>query len=92
MMNDLQSDSFDSTQRHARSGKGNTDPRRAYLQQPAVELSSQGLSWLNDRLERAFSRHGKLSAAALAGLDWPETVEAAGTEEQPLGPHAPSDN
>jgi len=68
----LDSDAFASTQRNKVSGNGNTNPRKALMQQPAVELSSQGIAWMTERLERAFVQHGKLSKAALAKLDWPE--------------------
>lgn len=47
------------------------DPRRAYMQQPAVELSSQGLSWLGERLQAAFDKHGKVPQEALDELGWP---------------------
>ena len=39
LMTELKSDSFVSTQLNARRGDGNTDPRKAYSQQPAVELT-----------------------------------------------------
>lgn len=42
LMNELDSDSFASTQRNATRGGGNTSPRRA--QQPAVWLSARGLA------------------------------------------------
>lgn len=71
LMNVLKSDAFAPTQRHAARRKGNTDPRRAYMQQAAVELSPQGSAWLNERLERAYSQHGKLAPADLNQLDWP---------------------
>ena len=71
LMDTLGSDSFAPTQRNAARGDGNTDPRRAYMQQPAVELSSQGLSWLGDRLQEAFDEHGKVPQDTLDQLDWP---------------------
>lgn len=71
LMNELEAEAFASTQRHARSGTGNVDPRRAFRQQPQVELSPEGFAWLTTRLDGAFASHGKLSAAELAGLDWP---------------------
>jgi hypothetical protein len=72
LMDTLGSNSFTSTQHNAARGEGNTDPRRAYMQQPAVELSSQGLTWLIDRVEAAFTAHGTVPADDLAKLDWPE--------------------
>jgi hypothetical protein len=60
------------TQRNVLKGAGNIDPRRAYMQQAALELSPQGCAWLNDRLQGAFRQHGKLPSADLERLDWPE--------------------
>ena len=71
LMNELGSNSFASTQRNARRGQGNTDPRLAYRRQPAVELSSEGLSWLNERLQAVFDEYGKVSSARLDELDRP---------------------
>jgi len=56
----------------AAKGQGNTDPRRAYRQQAAVELTSQGADWLTTQLETAFARHGRIAPTQLAGLDWPK--------------------
>jgi hypothetical protein len=67
----LKSNAYASNQRRAADGKGNTDPRRAYRQMPAVQLSPEAISWLNDRLEAAFARHGVLSSE-LKQLDWPQ--------------------
>ena len=71
LMEALESDSFTPTQRNAARGAGNTDPRRAYMQQAAVELSSQGLLWLGERLQEAFAEHGKVPQDTLDQLDWP---------------------
>jgi hypothetical protein len=71
LMDVLKADSFASTQRHARKGEGNRDPRRAYMRKAAVELSPQGAAWLNERLEGAFAKHGRLPPSALEQLDWP---------------------
>jgi hypothetical protein len=71
LMITLKADSFAATQRNALSRVGNTDPRRAYQQQAAVELAPQGIAWLNERLEIAFARHGKIAPVALESLDWP---------------------
>ena len=72
LMNDLDSNSFASTQRNAARGDGNTNPRRAYMQQPAVWLSARGFDWLEDQLQEAFEVHGKLPQHELDKLDWPE--------------------
>jgi hypothetical protein len=72
LMDALAADSFAPTQRNARDGEGNTDPRRAYRRQASVELSGEGLSWLRDRLQLAFDAHGKVPQDALDHLDWPD--------------------
>lgn len=71
LMDALGSAAFLPTQRNAERGKGNTDPRRAYMQQAAVELSSQGRAWLADRLQLAFDRYGTVPQDTLSKLDWP---------------------
>jgi hypothetical protein len=80
LMTALGPDSFAVTQRHAARGRGNTNPRRAYLQQAAVELTAEGFAWLNHELESAFTRYGKLAPADLAALDHPSSpvLAAAG--------------
>ena len=75
MMDTLGPDSFASTQRNAQAGFGNTNPRGAFRQQAAVELTPQALEWLNEKLERAFERHGRIPPDVLAGLDWPPAPE-----------------
>jgi hypothetical protein len=70
LMGALGANAFAPTQRNAARGEGNTDPRRAYQQQAAVELSREGLSWLGERLQAAFEAHGKVP---LDNLDWPVT-------------------
>ena len=71
LMDALGADSFLPTQRNATRRAGNTDPRRAYRQQAAVELSNQGFEWLSDRLQAAFDEHGKVAQDILDKLDWP---------------------
>lgn len=72
LMDVLGANSFAPTQRNAAQGEGNTNPRKAYRQHAAVELSSQGFAWLTERLDAAFNTHGKVPADDLARLDWPE--------------------
>lgn len=72
MMGDLGHDSFASTQRNHARGEGNTDPRLAYSQHPAVKLSTEGFEWLTESLERALQRHGRVPENMLATLDWPD--------------------
>lgn len=68
LMEGLGSDSFASTQRNALLGAGSTDPRLAYRQQPAVELSPEGISWLGERLQAAFEAHCKVPQDALGKI------------------------
>ena len=72
LMDALGSKCFASTKRNAAKGEGNTDPRHAFMQQPGVELSPEGFAWVNEQLERAFARHGRLSREELKTLDWPD--------------------
>ena len=72
----LGADAFASTQRNARAGAGNIDPRRAYMQQAAVQLSLQGMAWLDEKLERAYRQFGRLAPALLEELDWPADSRA----------------
>ena len=72
LMAALKANSFRPTQRNAMKGDGNTDPRRAYMRQAAVEVSSEGKIWLAEQLERAFALHGKVPETALGDLDQPE--------------------
>ena len=82
LMAGLRANSFATTKRHAESGSGNTEPRRAYLRQPMVELSNMGYAWLNTKLEEAFCAHGKLTADEFEHLDWPVMpTESTETDE-----------
>jgi hypothetical protein len=71
LMDALGSNAFETTKRNAAEGSGNTNPRKALMQQPAVELSAEGLAWLNAKLEAAFARFGKVPAVELSELDQP---------------------
>ena len=74
LMDKFGSDSFVSTQKNHRAGKGNTNPRKAYRQQAAVELSSEATEWLKAKMEEAFTLHGRIPQSSLDTLDWPEPV------------------
>ncbi len=78
LMGALGADSFASTQRNAARGHGNTDPRRAFMQQPAVKLSNEAFQWLNERLGQAFDDHGRVPRHDLEQLDWPELPNRPG--------------
>ena len=72
LMDTLLADSFASTQRKAARGEININPKFAYRQQAAVELSDKSLLWLSERLQAAFTVHGKVSQDRLEQLDWPD--------------------
>ena len=72
LMNELQFNSFESTERNKRRESGNIDPRRAYMQQPAVKLSETGRLWLNERLQQKFDAFGKVPQESLDKLASPE--------------------
>jgi hypothetical protein len=76
LMETLEENAFAVTQENAKPGVGNTDPRRAYMQQAAVRLSSEGLTWLNTKLEAAFAEHGRVPQVDLDSLDWPEVPQS----------------
>jgi HKD family nuclease len=71
LMDSLGQDAFAATQENARQGNGNTNPRKAYMQQPAVRLSPEGLTWLNSQLEAVFIDHGRIPQTELDKLDGP---------------------
>ncbi len=72
LMDTLGQDAFAATQENARQGHGkNTNPRKAYMRQPAVRLSPEGLALLNSQLETAFAGHGRIPQDELDKLDWP---------------------
>jgi hypothetical protein len=62
---------FGSTTKNLESGTGNKSAK-AIRQAPAARLAPAGLEWLNERLELAFQKHGRLQPAQLESLDWPE--------------------
>jgi hypothetical protein len=49
-----------------------------------VELASLGIAWLNERLELAFARHGKLTPIDMEQLDWPKvpSIDCEAVDEQ----------
>ena len=72
LMDTLGRNSFATTQLNATRGYGNTNPRRSFMQQPAVRLSRDGFEWLSARLQNAFDVHGRVPSQVLRELDWPE--------------------
>ena len=72
LMASLGSNCFASTKRNATWGEGNVDPRQAFRQQPAVQLTAEGAAWLGERLQAAFDRHGTVPRSDVDHLDWPQ--------------------
>jgi hypothetical protein len=72
LMDELGAYAFAPTKKNLKKGLGNTNPRRAYSQQAAVELSEEGLAWVREKLELAFEKYGKIPQEELDKLDWPE--------------------
>jgi hypothetical protein len=71
LMRALGKRSFASTMRNAKKGSGNTNPRKAYRQQPAVELSPEAAAWLDARLTAALQLHGQIPASVLSSFPGP---------------------
>lgn len=69
MMAELSADAFQTTQHNTKAGRGNTEPRKAYRQQAAVRLSAEARLWLDERLDAAFARHGRIPEDVLAKID-----------------------
>ena len=74
LMSELGPDSFTSTQRNASERSGNTDPRKACMQKPAMQLTRQSYQWLNDRLDEKFAQYGALAPGTTTQLDWPSPI------------------
>lgn len=75
LTNTLGVNSYEPTQRRAQRGEDNVNPRRSHSQQGSVELSSEGLMWLAERLQNAFEAHGTISQKSLDRLDWPSQAD-----------------
>ena len=75
LMRSLGANCFASTKRNRLKGSGNVNPRKAYMQQPAVELSSEGAAWMDNMLNAALEQHGRLAGSELEALDWPALAD-----------------
>ena len=69
LMDTHRANAFASTQRNAVRGVGNTNPRKACSSQAAVELSTESLLWLSERLQASFNAYGKIPQDTLDRLD-----------------------
>lgn len=72
LMDELGANAFVTTQENAKQGKGNVDPKKAYMRLPDVQLSREGQEWMTRKLEAAFREHGKLTSAQIRTLDEPK--------------------
>jgi hypothetical protein len=72
LMDELGAHAFGPTAENADRGVGNVDPRQSIRQAAAIRLSEAGVSWLEEELELAFRRYGRVWAEEVEGLDWDE--------------------
>jgi hypothetical protein len=72
LMDELGAYAFGPTAENADRGVGNVDPRQSIRQAAAVRLTEAGTSWLQEELELAFRRFGRVRAETVQGLDWDE--------------------
>jgi hypothetical protein len=70
LMDELGAYAFGPTAENADRGVGNVDPRQSIRQAAAIRLSEAGTSWLEEELEGAFRRLGRVRAEDLRELDW----------------------
>ena len=73
LLEELGPRAFKTTLRNLEKGHGNLNPRRTYNQKAHVELSQEGYIWINNKLEMAFNKWGKIAPDVLLDLDWPLT-------------------
>lgn len=64
--------SFATTKARHLRGELNINPRTTYARQAQVELTSEAIVWLNDRLDQCFAQHGRIAQDALDDLIQPE--------------------
>lgn len=70
LMDEMGAYAFGPTAENADRGVGNVDPRQSIRQAAAIRLSEAGASWLEEELEVAFRKCGRLRADKASGLDW----------------------
>jgi hypothetical protein len=76
LMNELGSDTWETTrQKAALTGRKDIDPRKSLPQQTQLELTVRAIGLLNRKLEQCFVQSGKITAARLTELDWPQVDE-----------------
>jgi hypothetical protein len=72
LMDEMGAYAFGPTAENADRGVGNVDPRQSIRQAAAIRLSEAGASWMNEELELAFRKSGRVRAEEVEGLDWDE--------------------
>jgi hypothetical protein len=72
LMDELGAHAFGPTAENADRGVGNVDPRQSIRQAAAIRLTEAGTSWLEEELEAAFRRCGRVRAEDVEGLEWNE--------------------
>jgi hypothetical protein len=72
LIDELGAYALGSTAENAERGVGNLDPRQSIRQAAATRLTEAGMSWMEEELEAAFRRCGRVRAEDLQDLDWDE--------------------
>jgi hypothetical protein len=71
LMDELGPEAFAPTKRNLSGGAGeNTNPRRAIMRKPHIELTPRACRWITERLDRALLQHGALDLTQPA-FDFP---------------------
>ena len=61
--------SFVSTMKHHEAGTGNTNPRKAYNQQAAVQLTHESAEWLMGKVKNKLEYNGEIAASELLQIE-----------------------
>ena len=87
LMNELGSDAFASTQRNARKGEGNTEPRRSMARKASMQLTPESNSWIVNKLMAAYRNRGQFDVKDLDTTKEfsPEQLEIIGQLRSELG-------
>lgn len=74
LMDKFNHSSFTSTLNNKAKGVGNTNPRKAYMQQASVRLTSDSSEWLNTQLSNRMDKLGKIQLSKAKNIDWPKEI------------------
>lgn len=75
LMDKFNHSSFTATLQNKAKGIGNTNPRKAYMQQASVRLTSDSSQWLNSKLSKQMATFGKINLSIVKDLDWPKEMK-----------------